>query len=70
MYGFNFVWYSTTLKKTANLRMDLTMHHILLIDDPEMDDANEDFGFDKADDFEEEYQAVKKLKTADTPTKE
>eukprot|EP01047_Picozoa_sp_COSAG01_P037719 COSAG01_NODE_3015_length_6719_cov_129.305996_5_plen_286_part_00 len=58
------------IDKTANLRMDLTMHHIIIIDEPEMDDADDDFGFEKADDFHTEYQAVKKLKTADTPTKE
>ena len=42
----------------------------MIIDEPEMDDADDDFGFEKADDFHTEYQAVKKLKTADTPTKE
>eukprot|EP01047_Picozoa_sp_COSAG01_P143684 COSAG01_NODE_75329_length_197_cov_21.448980_1_plen_24_part_01 len=24
--------------------MDLTMHHIIIIDEPEMDDADDDFG--------------------------
>ena len=56
--------------KTANLRMDVKMHHIIIVDNPEICDADDDFGFDKADDFDEEFQAAKRLKATDTPSKE
>ena len=46
------------------------MHHIIIVDNPEICDADDDFGFDKADDFDEEFQAAKRLKATDTPSKE
>ena len=55
--------------KTANLRMDFKLHHIYIVDDPDICDADTDFGFEKSDDFEANYQAFKKFKAEETPTK-